>query len=118
MNLIRNVLCFCIIVIFESQAFIFSLNVWTIGYDLFVTGFSGAASADQATLSITSGEITVGTHFAYFSVNASTVSHTFTMSGIQNDWSEADLLAPFFLRSETIPGVASGGTSGTADAVF
>ena len=103
MNLIRNVLWFCIIVIFESQASIFSFNVWTIGFDPFDAGFSGTASADQATLSITSVEITAGTHFAYFSVNASTASHTFTMSGIQNDWSEADLLASFSYGPKPYP---------------
>ena len=235
-NLFRSILCFCIIVIFQTQASVVSFNEWTIGYDPFDADFSGTASADQATLLAASGEITAGTDIAYFSVNgatvessssgygfspsssfsiaidydlsfssangvlgigfgigegtsgdhsagvgmltyngfptstftavgrvdgvnqsfsgnppgslglaaalsgslfvsydagsgdvtvgashtkgASTASHTFTMSGIQNDWNEADLLASFFLRSESIPGVASGWSSGTADAVF
>lgn len=62
-----------------------------------------------------SGDVTVG---ASRTKGASTASHTFTMSGIQNGWNEADLMASFFLRSESIPGVASGWSSGTADAVF
>lgn len=62
-----------------------------------------------------SGDVSVG---ASSTKGASTPSHTFTMSAIQNGWNEAHLLGSFFLRAETIPGVASGWSSGTADAVF
>jgi len=82
-------------------------------------GSLGLAAALSGSLFVSydagSADVTVG---ASHTKGASTASHTFTMSGIQNDWNEADLLASFFLRSESIPGVANGWSSGTADAVF
>ena len=57
-----------------------------------------------------SGDVTVG---AATIKGASTPGATATYTGIQNQWSEGDLLASFFIRSE-----GSGWQSGTGEAVF
>ncbi|WP_182864635.1 hypothetical protein [Stieleria mannarensis] len=60
------------------------------------------------------GDVIVGASTT-LAASAPTVSHTF--AGIQNQWSGSDLMASFFLRSDSPP-PTSAWSGGNADAVF
>jgi hypothetical protein len=62
-----------------------------------------------------SGNVTIG---ASSMVDADSPQASGVFSGIQDQWSDGDLMASFFLRSQTTAGLPAWQGGGTADAVF